>query len=194
MGYDPASSQVVAAVTETMADRTGTAAVTIRAYRPTDHRDCRQLWAELTEEDESLYAGSAPADVDPGAAFEEYLTRLDLSGMWVAEDTGLSGGVVGMVGLILDGRGGEVEPLVVASARRGAGIGRALLEHVAGQARRRGLGRLSISPAARNRDAIHCLHAAGYDALARVTLAIDLNRKSDIWRDGIDLYDLRFRY
>lgn len=182
MGYDPASSQVVAIVTETMVHKSGSAAVTIRAYRPTDHRECRQLWAEMTEEHEGT--------PDPGALFEEYLTRLDLSGMWVAD----VGGVVGMVGLLLDGRGGAVEPLVVASARRGEGIGRALLEHVADQARRRGLGRLTISPAARNLDAIRCLHAAGYDALARVTLAIDLRGRKDTWQDGVDLHELRFKY
>lgn len=164
-------------------------ALTIRAYRPTDHRECRQLWAELTAADAGLYG--ATSDDDSGAAFEEYLTRLDLSGMWVAGDA--AGGVLGMVGLVLDGRGGQVEPLVVAAGRRGGGIGRALLEHVAEQARRRGLGQLSISPAARNLDAIRCLHAAGYDALARVTLAIDLDRKGSVWRDGLDLHDLRFR-
>jgi GNAT superfamily N-acetyltransferase len=169
---------------------TQVSALTIRAYRPTDHRECRQLWAELTTADAGLYG--ATAEDDSGAAFEEYLTRLDLSGMWVASD--VSGGVVGMVGLLLDGRGGQVEPLVVAAARRGEGIGRALLSHVADQARRRGLGQLSISPAARNLDAIRCLHAAGYDALARVTLAIDLGRKGPVFEDGIDLHDLRFRY
>ncbi len=165
---------------------------TIRAYRPTDHRECRQLWAELTEEHHHLYPAAPPVSGDPGAAFEEYLTRLDLSGMWVAEVLGV--GVVGMVGLILDGRGGQVEPLVVASTRRGEGIGRALLEHVADQARRRGLGQLSISPAARNVDAIRCLHAAGYDALARVTLAIDLHPDGQDWQDGIDLHAQRFQY
>jgi GNAT superfamily N-acetyltransferase len=165
-------------------------ALTIRAYRPTDHRECRLLWAELTAADAGLY-GIAVED-DSGAAFEEYLTRLDLSGMWVAADVG--GGVVGMVGLVLDGRGGQVEPLVVAASRRGEGIGHALLEHVADQARRRGLGRLSISPTARNLDAIRCLHAAGYDALARVTLAIDLDRKGPSQQQPIDLHDLQFRF
>ncbi|MGI5179758.1 N-acetyltransferase family protein [Dactylosporangium sp. CA-152071] len=165
---------------------------TIRAYRPTDHRECRQLWAELTEEHQHLYPAAPPVSGDPGAAFEEYLTRLDLSGMWVAEILGV--GVVGMVGLILDGRGGQVEPLVVASSRRGAGIGRALLSHVADQAKRRGLGQLSISPAARNVDAIRCLQAAGYDALARVTLAIDLHSDGHDWHDGIDLHAQRFRF
>ncbi|WP_432983437.1 N-acetyltransferase family protein [Dactylosporangium sp. CA-233914] len=165
-------------------------ALTIRAYRPTDHRECRQLWAEMTAADAGLY-GSSSSD-DSGAEFEEYLTRLDLSGMWVATDVG--GGVVGMVGLLLDGRGGQVEPLVVSSARRGEGVGRALLSHVADQARRRGLGQLSISPSARNVDALRCLHAAGYDALARVTLSMELNRRESVFEDGIDLHSLRFRY
>ncbi|WP_433212743.1 GNAT family N-acetyltransferase [Dactylosporangium sp. CS-047395] len=170
---------------------TQVSALTIRSYRPTDHRECRQLWAEMTAADAGLYG--ATSDDDSGAAFEEYLTRLDLSGMWVASDVG--GGVVGMVGLVLDGRGGEVEPLVVASSRRGEGIGRTLLSHVAEQGRRRGLGRLSISPSARNLDAIRCLHAAGYDALARLTLSIDLqSSRESVFRDGVDLCDLRFRY
>ncbi|WP_433612194.1 N-acetyltransferase family protein [Dactylosporangium sp. CA-139114] len=169
---------------------TQVSALTIRSYRPTDHRACRQLWAEMTAADAGLYGG--PSDDDSGAAFEEYLTRLDLSGMWVAAD--VSGGVLGMVGLLLDGRGGQVEPLVVSASRRGEGIGRTLLAHVADQARRRGLGQLSISPSARNLDAIRCLHAAGYDALARVTLAIDLRPSSATFDDGIDLYDRRFRY
>jgi GNAT superfamily N-acetyltransferase len=169
---------------------TQVSALTIRSYRPTDHRECRLLWAEMTAADAGLYG--VTSEDDSGAAFEEYLTRLDLSGMWVAGDVG--GAVVGMVGLLLDGRGGQVEPLVVSASRRGEGIGRALLSHVADQARRRGLGELSISPSARNLDAIRCLHAAGYDALARVTLAIDLRPKSSGFEDGIDLYDLRFRY
>lgn len=43
-------------------------------------------------------------------------------------------------------------------------------------------------------DAIRCLHAAGYDALARVTLAIDLHPDGQDWQDGIDLHAQRFRY
>jgi GNAT superfamily N-acetyltransferase len=178
---------------DTMLEPRQAASVTIRSYRPTDHRDCRQLWAELTEEHRALYDDDpTPDGVDPGAAFEEYLTRLDLSGMWVADDVGV--GVVGLVGLILDGGGGEVEPVVVTAPRRGEGIGRALLAHVADQARRRGLRRLTISPTSRNVDAIRCLHAAGYNALTSVTLAIDLSGREPGWRDGIDLHELRFQY
>jgi GNAT superfamily N-acetyltransferase len=181
-------------MTETLVRARRTAAVTIRAYRPTDHRDCRQLWAELAREHRELYdePDASSSEEDLGAGFEEYLTRLDLSGMWVAEDP--ADGVVGFVGLLLAGAAGEVEPVVVTASRRGEGIGRALLGYVADQARRRGLQQLTISPASRNIDAIRCLHAAGYDALARMTLAIDLSGKGSGWRDGLDVHDLRFQY
>jgi GNAT superfamily N-acetyltransferase len=178
-------------MTETLVGARHSGTMTIRPYRPADHRACRQLWAELAQEHAARYE-AAHAGADPGAAFEEYLTRLDISGMWVAEDR--AEGVVAFIGLILDGRIGEIDPVVVTARRRGQGIGRSLLEYVAEQARERGLRQLTVSPALRNVEAIHCLHAAGYDALARVTLTVELSGRRESWRDGIDLHDLRFRY
>jgi GNAT superfamily N-acetyltransferase len=177
-------------MTETLVGNRRSGTVTIRPYRPTDHQACRHLWVELVEQHRRLYE-TAPQQ-DPGAGFEEYLTRLDLAGMWVADDR--EDGVVGFAGLILDGPIGGVDPVVVTAERRGQSIGRALLGHVADQARQRGLRRLSVSPGLRNVEAIHCLHAAGYDALASVTLTLDLSGQSQPWRDGIDLHDMRFRY
>ncbi|HLL64800.1 MAG TPA: GNAT family N-acetyltransferase [Micromonosporaceae bacterium] len=186
-------------MTETLAASRRTAAAQIRAYRPSDHDFCRRLWAELASEHQERYGRPFRADEDPGAAFEEHLTRLDLTGMWVADDA--RAGVVGLVGLILSDHGGEVEPVVVTRERRGEGIGRDLLAYVAEQARRRGLGRLTIAPMARNVDAIHCLHAAGYDALARITLSIDLTTRpgaasvaADDGDEGIGLHGLTFHY
>ena len=191
-----------------MTERSGTAAIseraraTIRPYRAVDHAAARRLWAELTNEHLDLYpapvgsGGAATAgdggDADPGAAFEEYLARIDLSGVWVADDPGV--GVIGLAGLILRGRVGEVEPVVITADRRGEGIGRALLGHVAEQARNRGLTALTISPAARNLAAIRCLHAAGYDALSAIELTLDLTRRRREWRDGVEFQDLRFRF
>ena len=166
-------------------------AVTIRSYRPGDHSAGRRLWVELTERHRALYDDPGFGGADPGAAFEEYLTRLDLSGMWVADHA--EDGVVGLVGLIMKGRAGEVEPVVVTEARRGQGIGRALLEHVATEARKRGLTYLTISPESRNLDAIRSLHAAGYDVLSALQLTMDLGRREHEWRDGIDIHELRFR-
>ena len=139
-----------------------------------------------------MYEETTSRSVDPGAAFEDYLTRLDLSGMWVAEDRDES--VVGFVGLLLDGQVGEVEPIVVTPTRRGEGVGRALLARVTDEGRRRGLRELSISPRLRNIEALHCLYAAGFDAAAALRLTLDLSGRQRRWRDGIDLHGLRLRY
>jgi GNAT superfamily N-acetyltransferase len=168
--------------------------VTIRPYRPVDHNACRNLWAELTAEHQGLYEARA-VDVgggaaDLGAGFEEYLTRLDLSGMWVAQHPDL--GVVAFAGLILLGRSGAVDPVVVTEELRGRGIGRLLLEHVAEQARKRGMRQLSISPAIRNIGAIHCMYRSGYDTAATVTLTLDLTGQQRHTGEGVDLHGVRF--
>lgn len=168
----------------------------IRPYRPTDHAAGRKLWVELIEEHRQLYEDPAYVGADAGGGFEEYLTRLDLSGIWVAEAR--DAGVVGLVGLLVDGRGGRVEPVVVTRRWRGRGIGRALLEQVAGEARRRGLARLTVTPAARNVEALRCLHAAGYDVLAAVQLTVDLRggkaTRSDATRQAVtDIHGIEYR-
>ena len=132
-----------------------------------------------------------PVGPDDGDAFEEFLTRLDLSGLWVADHP--SAGVVGLVGLIMRGRAGEVEPVVVAREHRGQGIGKTLLRHVAEQANQRGLVQLTISPESRNVEAIRCLHAAGYDVVSSIQLTLDLDRHAHQWEDGLQLQGLRFR-
>lgn len=167
------------------------AGVTIRPYRPLDHNACRRLWAELTEHREALYGEEGGGDA--GAGFEEYLTQLNLSGMWVADTAEY--GVAGFVGLMLDGRAGEVEPVVVTASMRGRGIGRALLATVAEEARRRGLNRLTVSPPARDQAALRTLHAAGFDTVASVTVSYPLTAAAarSTGRDStLDLYDLRF--
>ena len=176
-------------MTQTLAPRL---TVGVRPYRAADHNACRRLWGELVEQQWELY-GAPGADGDPGAGFEEYLTRLDLAGMWVADDNG----VVGLIGLVLGGTGGAVDPVVVTGRRRGEGIGRALLTHVAEQASHRGLRELTISPEWRNAGAIHCLHAAGFDTVTNITLSLRLDRPRDErpggHRMGPELHDLRFR-
>jgi len=162
----------------------------IRSYRPSDHSAARALWVELAEEHRELY-GSPATPGDPGAAFEEYLTRLDLSGIWVAEDQSV--GVVGLVGLIMTGRVGEVSPIVVSASHRRQGIGRALLDHVADQARRRSLSRLTITPESRNVSALRALHAAGYDVLTAVELSMELRHASAEEGSDVELFGLRFR-
>jgi GNAT superfamily N-acetyltransferase len=164
--------------------------VSIRPYRPTDHSVCRTLWAEFIEMKHDLY-DEAGNGADPGAGFEDYLTRLDLSGMWVAEHA--EDGVVGLIGLLLSGRAAEVNPVVVARRHRGRGVGTALLAHVAEHARRRSLRQLVVVPDSRNVAAIRCLHSAGYDRLAAVRLTLNL---AGTTRDSseMDIHGLQFRY
>jgi len=166
--------------------------VSIRAYRPTDHRACRSLWAELTESRRELYDEPTDNGPDPGAGFEDYLTRLNLSGMWVAEHH--EDGVVGFAGLLLQpDRVGEVYPVVVTQRHRGKGIGTSLLQHVAEEARRRPLRQLMVMPDSRNIAAIKCLYGAGYDTLAAVRLTLDLTGTSKD-AEEMDMHGLRFRY
>ncbi len=181
-------------------------AVRIRSYRPLDHRECRALWAELAEYDRKVLGDPNVGGADPGAAFEEYLTRLDLSGMWVADHP--EDGVVGLVGLVLGGgaapgaasggatRGmsGSVEPIIITDRVRGQGVGRALLEHVADQARKRGIRRLSVAPSPRNVSALRALHAAGYQHLAALTLTLGLTPDGSAGDQELDLHGLQFRY
>ena len=164
--------------------------VSIRAYRPSDHNVCRGLWGELTELQRELYNDPDLGGPDPEAGFEDYLTRLDLSGMWVAEDS--EDGVVGLIGLILNGRAGEVYPVVVTQRHRSKGIGTALLAYVAEQARGRSMRRLMVVPESRNITAIKAMHAAGYNTLASVRLTLDLTGRSTK-SDEIDLHNLQFR-
>jgi GNAT superfamily N-acetyltransferase len=167
--------------------------VAIRPYRPLDHRPCRELWAALVNTKRELYQDRTLGGADPGAGFEEYLTRLDLAGMWVADHR--DDGVVGLIGLVLGThRQGRVEPVVVADRWHGQGVGRSLLRHVSEEARRRGMTGLAVTPDSRNVEAIHCLHAAGYDVLASVTLVLDLAPRGHAWQDGLELHDMRFSY
>jgi len=103
--------------------------VTVRSYRPSDHSASRRLWSELTNQHNQMYG--EPAE-DGGEGFEEYLTRLDLSGLWVADHA--DDGVIGLVGMIIRGRAGVVEPVVVTISHRHKGVGRKLLRHVASDA------------------------------------------------------------
>lgn len=166
-------------------------AVTVRPYRPADHSAGRRLWGELTERHRELYDDPGYGGADPTAAFEEYLTRLDLSGVWVADHP--EHGVIGLVGLIVDGLRGAVEPVVVADGHRGEGVGRALLGFLADEARRRHLTALTISPESRNVEAITCLHAAGYTLLSSIELTLDLGPRSAERSESLQLHELEFR-
>ncbi|GAB1643930.1 GNAT family N-acetyltransferase [Krasilnikovia sp. MM14-A1259] len=166
--------------------------VAVRSYRPTDHSAARRLWSELTRQHTRMYGTANGTGDDGGAEFEEYLTRLDLGGVWVADHA--DDGVIGLVGLVIRGRAGEVEPIVVTSTHRHKGVGRKLLRHVADEARRRNMKSLTISPESRNVEAIRSLHAAGYNVVSAIELTMDLGRDTQAWQpDSVELHELSFR-
>jgi ribosomal protein S18 acetylase RimI-like enzyme len=152
-------------------------AATIRGYEQRDRDACRALWRELTQWHRDIYDDqSLHADRDAGDFFDEHLDHVGAERIWVAE---LDGAVAGFAGLIVEGRRGELEPLVVATGVRGRGVGRALTERVIAAARAAGLRRLDVQPAARNVGAIRFFHDAGFDTLGQLELMLYLEEPKD---------------
>ncbi len=162
--------------------------VDIRGFRPADYAACRDLWIEMVDDRRAMYDDPSLGG-DAGATFDEYLTRLNLSGMWVASD---GDDVVGFTGLLIHQRSGEVDPLVVTTERRDSGIGSRLLKAVADQARVRKLESLTIRPAARNLAALRCAVEAGFTVLSDVTLLQDFSARDR--QDGVELRGLSLQY
>ena len=173
-------------------DSPATPEVTVRDYAERDYVTCRLLWAELTEYHRTIYGDSSIGGDDPGAGFDGYLAESHRMGSWVAESHGR---VVGLTGLLDWGTSGEVEPVVVAEAARGQGIGRMLISRVVQEARARGYEYLAIRPVARNLAAVRRFHAAGFRTLGgHIDLTMDLAARRHEWLAGASLHGLDFDY
>jgi len=156
-------------------------AVTIRPFEEQDASDCRALWAELTRSHRALYDDATIGGDDPGSGFDAYSAEFAGARKWVAER---DGSVIGFVGLIIRGRQGEIEPVVVSFAARGQGIGRSLVETAVEAARAEGVDQLKASPVARNSHAIDFFHSLGCTALGHVDLLLDSRHPPGYWRRG----------
>ena len=170
-----------------MNEATGT---TIRAYEPEDLEACRALWAVLTQHHRDLYGNASIGGDDPGVHFDEYLKHPKYLASWVAvrdEE------VVGLTGLLLDGDEAEIEPVVVAAAHRGQGIGRRLVDNAIEQARERSVGSVKIRPVARNAQAMRHFHAAGFRVLGHIEMFQTLEPSTQEWTPGITINGLDFR-
>ena len=173
-------------------DSPATPGVIVRGYGEGDYRVCRALWAELTEYHRRIYGDSSIGGDDPGAGFDDYLVMSERMGSWVAESDGR---VVGLTGLLDRGRSGEVEPVVVAEAARGQGIGRRLICRVVEEAVAHGYEYLAIRPVARNVAAVRRFYAAGFRTLGgHVDLTMDLAARRHDWLQGASLHGLDFDY
>jgi GNAT superfamily N-acetyltransferase len=155
--------------------------VTIRAFDEHDASSCRALWAELTRSHRALYDDPTIGGDDPGSGFDAYLGEFAGARKWVAER---GGSVVGFVGLIIRGRQGEIEPVVVSFDSRGEGVGRSLVMTAVDAARAEGVDRLKASPVARNAHAIDFFHSLGFTALGHVDLLMDFRHPGSYWQPG----------
>lgn len=166
-------------------------AATIRPYAKDDLDACRALWIELTHWHRTIYENDAIGGDDPGAQFDEHLGHVGPGNLWVAEDDGR---VVGLAGLIVEEREGEIEPVVVRADHRGHGIGRRLAETVIDAARARGLRRIKVRPVARNERAVRFFRSLGLDVVAHVELFTDLVPRPDVtWTRGPTIGGAPFR-
>ena len=164
----------------------------IREYKEQDFESCRDLWRELTQRHRDIYFDQSIGGDDPGVAFEEYLKKTDLVGIWIAEQNDL---VLGMAGLLMDGNEAEVEPIVVRSDHRSRGVGSQLLERIKAEAKARGAGYLSIKPVARNVEAIQCFHRAGFSLLGHLDMFMDLSEANEQeWKSGVTIHNREFRF
>ena len=166
--------------------------VSIRPYEPSDLDACRALWQELTQRHRDIYADPTIGGSDSGSEFDAHLTHPQFAGVWVA---GNDTGIVGLCGLLIDGEGGEVEPIVVASAYRSKGIGRQLLGHMVEESKKRGLRFLSVRPVARNIEAISFFYDAGFRLVGHIDLFMELSRPTQReWNDGITIHGNDYKY
>ncbi|WP_420642717.1 GNAT family N-acetyltransferase [Candidatus Leptofilum sp.] len=140
---------------------------TIRNYEPRDLTECRQLWHVLTEWHRQIYDSPGIGGDNPGLIFDEHLAQVGPENIWVAE---ASGKIIGLAGLIIEGKSGEVEPVVVLEEYRGLGVGRQLVNTVIEQAQKRGLSELKVLPVVRNEQAIQFFHELGFNVLGQIEL------------------------
>jgi GNAT superfamily N-acetyltransferase len=170
--------------------------IQIRQYEPSDLDPCRALWVELTQHHRIIYDDPTIGGDNPGQYFDQHLARVGAERLWVAE---CDGQVVGLAGLLPSGRAEnevEVEPLVIAQAYRGQGVGRALLERVIEEARDKlGLRYLSVKPVARNQEAIQFYYEMGFCALGEIEMFIELQpAPPGTWDAEVDLFGQTFKY
>jgi L-amino acid N-acyltransferase YncA len=172
--------------------------VTIRNFESGDLEGCRGLWRELIEHHRQLYEDDSIGGDDPGALFDPHLERVGAERIWVAQENGR---VLGLASLLMHENEDdereipEIEPVVVASERRGEGIGRMLTEAVVDGAVRLGVTYLCVKPVARNSDAVAFFHEAGFRTVGHVQLFRELGATEPHgWKAGIRLSGRDFTF
>jgi ribosomal protein S18 acetylase RimI-like enzyme len=166
-----------------------TLSATVRNYRDEDRTACRALWRELTDWHREIYQDSTIGGDQPEHYFDDHLAKVGPDHLWVAI---YDSRVVGLVGLIEKGVEGEIEPLIVATAFRGRGIGTSLLEAAMKAAHTHGIRILEIHPVARNTKTIGWLYEHGFRTLGQIELFVDLTGRR--WKRGPKLFGHQFGF
>ena len=163
--------------------------ITIREYTVNDFADCRNLWDELARYHAEIYEDPSIAGSNPARYLEQFLSRPDLCGAWVAEVNGRLVGFAGLLDVMGEEGVGEIDPLVISMEARGQGIGTRMIETIKGEAVRRQLRFLTIRPALRNRDAFLLYVRLGFDHVGSVELFQDLRpAEGRKWLKGITMH------
>lgn len=166
--------------------------LTVRQYAPSDLEACRSLWSELTQRHRDIYDDQTIGGDEPGLAFDSHLQKPDLAGTWIAEQ---GEKVVAFASLLADGGEGEIDPIVVRPDLRAQGIGTVLLHLVIDEAKRRGIGSLSIRPVARNVEAMALYHELGFRTLGHIDMFMELGAGSArTWKHGIEIHGRDYTY
>ena len=166
--------------------------ITIRQYHPADLEPGRALWVELTQRHREIYNDPTIGGDTPGLYFDKHLARVGSEHIWVAEH---NGEVVGLVGLIVNDREAEVEPIVVAAAHRDRGIGQDLLSRMVEEAKKLGVRYLSVKPVARNVEAISFCYDFGFRTLGGIEMFMELEAQAPgTWKPGQKLFGHSFQY
>ncbi len=166
--------------------------VTVRTYTDADYGTCRELWVELTQHHRDIYSDQSIGGDDPGLEIDTHLKDRKRAITWIAER---EGGVLGFCSLLVDGEGGEIDPIVVRASERSRGIGTALLDTAIAAARQRGVRFLSIRPVARNVDAVRLYYDAGFRLLGQVDMFMDLTESTPRnWKSGVALHGREMQY
>jgi GNAT superfamily N-acetyltransferase len=169
--------------------------IAVRDYSTSDYEACRSLWGELAQHHADIYEDPSIAGDDPGRGFDEYLARTDRCCAWIAESGGEVLGFAGLLDTVGDEGVAEIEPVVISTASRGAGIGTKLVQHAISEARTRGFRFLTIRPVLRNEEAFALYVRLGFDHVGSVELFQELSPESHRkWKSGIIIHDKKLSY
>ncbi len=172
-----------------------TSDIVIRPYEDPDFAASRLLWGQLSGYHAEIHEDPSIAGEDPGRGFDEYLKRTDRIEMWVAERNNRIVGFVGLLDAVGEEGVAEIEPLIVESSARSAGIGTKLVDQITEEAKKEGFRFLVIRPELRNEEAFALYVRLGFDHVGSIELFKELDpRSARKWKPGIRIHGQELKY